>query len=389
LTTSHRLVSCFVTALALAACAPPSPAKKAPLGYLPRPTTSAEPLWLPFTVRAGTPVAADPREHHLTELRQLTFEGDHGRARFSPDGRLLLFESRREDDRCTQLYSMDLESGRLSRISTGVGSATLGSYVYPRGERLVYASSEASPDAREVCSTRSEATFGVWPHDPFKLLTARVDGSEPHPLFAGAGQAAQAFVAPDGSRIGFTSTRDGNPELYTANLDGTDLVRVTHSAGYDGEGAFSTDGSTVVWSSDSSISSSLNPRASAPTSDPAEQVWEPPRRELMVAGERGQRPRFVTDHGKRNVSPYFIPGSPRVIFASDMDSAPGGQNFELYVVDTATPSNGPPECERITYFEGFDGIAAFSSDGSHVVFASSRHGKAPELANLFIARWVE
>lgn len=392
MSTLRWLVSCVAVSLSLAACAPPRPLKREPLGYLPRPATSAEPLWLPFMVRAGTPVHGDPRERHLAELRQLTFEGDHGRARFSPDGQSLLFESTRRDSPCTQLYVMDLASGRITRVSSGVGRAALGAYVGPSGERVVYALSSSAPAAGESCRASSEATYGDWPREPLQLFSVRADGSDRRALLPSRAQDAQAFVTADGSRLGFTSTRDGNPELYAANLDGTDLVRITRSAGYDGEGAFSTDGAVVVWSSESSFSDLLFPRVSAAERDPATQVWEPPRRELLVAGDRGQDARFVTQNGKRNTSPCFVPRSRRVIFASDMDSPPAGVNLELYVVDTTNPtdpSRGLPESERITYFDGFDGLPSFSPDGHHVVFASSRHATTPGAANLFIARWVE
>ena len=48
---------------------------------------------------------------------------------------------------------------------------------------------------------------------------------------------AEATVSPQGDRSVFTSTRDGDPELYTAKIDGTGLKRLTKTKGYDG-GAF-------------------------------------------------------------------------------------------------------------------------------------------------------
>lgn len=286
---------------------------------------------------------------------------------------------------------MDLESGRLARVSSGQGRAALGAYIPPSGERILFAASPDRPDAAP-CSGSVEETQGVWPSGSFKLFLARADGNEPRALLPGPGQEAQAFVSADGSRLGFTSTRDGNPELYSARLDGTDLVRITHSAEGDVDGAFSADGRSVVWSTGSSLASMLAPRASAAEHDEAKQVWSPPSRELMVAGARGQDPRFVTQNGRWNVSPWFLPDSRRVIFSSDVDSSPGSPNFELYVVDASprpASAGGPPELERITYFEGFDGLPTFSPDGSLLVFVSSRQGPTPGARHLFLARWVE
>ena len=44
----------------------------------------------------------------------------------------------------------------------------------------------------------------------------------------------------------FTSTRDGDLDLYTSNLDGSNVKRVTDAPGYDGGAFFSNDGSKIV-----------------------------------------------------------------------------------------------------------------------------------------------
>jgi TolB protein len=39
--------------------------------------------------------------------------------------------------------------------------------------------------------------------------------------------------SPDGKRFAFSSTHEGNQEVYTAAADGTDVVRLTQSSGLD------------------------------------------------------------------------------------------------------------------------------------------------------------
>jgi TolB protein len=44
---------------------------------------------------------------------------------------------------------------------------------------------------------------------------------------------AYPSFSPDGQRIAFDSDRDGNNEIYTMALDGTDVRRITLSPGND------------------------------------------------------------------------------------------------------------------------------------------------------------
>ncbi|HYK83577.1 MAG TPA: Ig-like domain-containing protein [Gemmatimonadales bacterium] len=63
-----------------------------------------------------------------------------------------------------------------------------------------------------------------------------------------AAATAPAF-SPDGSRIAFLSTRDGPPEIYVMDADGTNAARLTNSPAADGDPAFSADGQAVVYHS--------------------------------------------------------------------------------------------------------------------------------------------
>jgi Tol biopolymer transport system component len=379
--------SLLALAFFLSACAS-SEAPKAPLGYLPKAVTSAQPDWTPFVIRAGKPVAADPRERHLAELRQLTFGGENAEGYWSPDGRSIIFQSTRDGAACDQIYTMDLGSGATRRISSGQGKTTCSFFFYPEGKRLLYASTFASGPG---CPAKPDRSQGyVWPLDEFDIYSAALDGSDLRPLITGKGYDAEATVAFDGSRIVFTSTRDGDLEIYTAKPDGTDLHRITDAPGYDGGAFFSPDSSKLVW------------RASRPKGTALEDyrallakgLVRPTSLEIMVAGSEGQGMRAVTNNGKANFGPWFFPDSRRVIFSSNLDAAPaarGAPNFELYVVDSDGPPTvtGMPALERITHYDGFDGFPMFSPDGEHLVFASNRHGATPGETNLFVARWVE
>ena len=377
----------LAVAAAAAACSSPTPPAKEPLGKMPEVATTAEPEWIPWSIRAGKPVDPDPREKHLTELRQLTFGGENAEAYWSPDGKKLVFQATPKGAECDQIFVMDLGSGETKQVSTGGGKTTC-AFFFPAGDRLLYSSTRA---AGEACPAKPDRSRGyVWPLDDFDVYSAKVDGSDARPLLAGPGYDAETTVAPDGSWLVFTSTRDGDLELYTANLDGSGVRRITNAPGYDGGAFFSPDSTKLVW------------RAARPTGAElseyrallAQKLVRPGRLEIWIGGAEGQNARQVTSNGHANFAPSFLPDSRRVIFASDIDAGPPARgrapNFDLYVVDPEGPQTaaGGPPVERITFAEEFDSFPMFSPDGRYLAFTSNRHGKEPGETNVFVARWV-
>lgn len=53
--------------------------------------------------------------------------------------------------------------------------------------------------------------------------------------------------SPDGGRVAFQSIRDGNPELYLMNADGTGVQRLTNDTAADANPAWSPDGSHLAF----------------------------------------------------------------------------------------------------------------------------------------------
>jgi Tol biopolymer transport system component len=55
--------------------------------------------------------------------------------------------------------------------------------------------------------------------------------------------------SPDGSRLAFSSNRDGNMEIYLMTPEGNDIVRLTNNVTSDAEPRWSPDGKQIVFSS--------------------------------------------------------------------------------------------------------------------------------------------
>jgi Tol biopolymer transport system component len=60
----------------------------------------------------------------LGEPRQLTSGGTHAEAYWSPDGKKIVLMGERPGDPADQIYELDVATGALARVSTGLGKAT-------------------------------------------------------------------------------------------------------------------------------------------------------------------------------------------------------------------------------------------------------------------------
>ncbi|VDK27393.1 unnamed protein product [Gongylonema pulchrum] len=61
------------------------------------------------------------------------------------------------------------------------------------------------------------------------------------------GYDAEGAVSPDGRHIVFTSVRSGDPEIWIMNSDGSEPRQLTNETGYDGGPFFSPDGTKIVF----------------------------------------------------------------------------------------------------------------------------------------------
>jgi Tol biopolymer transport system component len=319
-----------------------------------------------------------PGERHLANLRQLTFGGENAEAYFSFDGTRLVFQSTREGAACDQEFVMRTDGSGARRVSTGQGVVTCG-YFFPDDSRIVYASTHESMGA--ACPPKPDRSQGyVWPLYDYQLYTARSDGTDVRPLAPAPGSYnAEATISKDGWIV-FTSTRDGDLDLYKMRLDGSGLTRLTSTPGYDGGAFFSADGQRIVWRAS-------RPAAGSELDDYrallAQKLVRPSRLEIWVMNADGTGAHQVTSLGAASFAPFFHPDGRRIVFASNVRD-PRGPNFDLYIVN-----DDGTGLERLTTYDGFDGFPMFSPDGRKLVFASNRNGKRVGETNVFIADWAD
>lgn len=325
-----------------------------------------------------------PQETHLKNVRQLTFGGQNAEAYWSSDGKRVIFQYMKGDGDADQIYTMRPDGSDRKLISTGKGRCTC-SYFLKSGKEVVFASTHGYSSAIPPEPDRSHGY--VWPIYPYyAIYKANADGTNLRPLVPAkvepgkeCGYNAEATVSADGKRIIFTSTRDGDLELYSMKTDGTEIKRLTNRVGYDGGAYFSPDGKKIVWRA------SVLPDEKAVAEYKSllkQNLVRPTAMELWVADSDGKNARQVTHNGAANFAPYFTPDGKKIIFASNVGD-PKRRSFELYLI--GIDGTG---MERVTYGEQFDSFPMFSPNGKQLLWASNRHGKDHE-TNIFVADWVK
>jgi Tol biopolymer transport system component len=354
---------------------------------------STSPATLPILVLAflllDPTTASQPQPsgeaRFLTNTRQLTFEGRRsGEGYFAADGKALVFQSEREPGNpFFQIYLLDLDAGDTRRISPGSGKTTC-AFLRPGSDDVLFASTHLDPDAAskqkaeyDLRAAGKEKRYG-WDYDEFMdVFVARRDGSNLRRLTDNPGYDAEGAYSPDGTRIVFCSLRaafpldglspqdrkryDADPayfgEIYLMNADGSGQKRLTTWPGYDGGPFFAPDGQRILW------------RHFAEDGTQAD---------VYTMNLDGSDIRRLTDFQAMSWAPFFHPSSRYVIFASNKL---GFANFELYLTDTA----GSREPVRVTFQDGFDGLPAFSPDGTRLAWTSNRTPQ--NNSQILLANW--
>jgi len=332
-----------------------------------------------LVVRAAdpnTPQLTESLETHLQNLKQLTFGGQNAEAYFSFDGSKIIFQSTRPPFECDQIFSMNNDGSDVKLLSTGKGRTTCG-FFFPDGKRFIYASTHLAGDACPPAPDRSKGY--VWPVYPaYELFSANLDGSGLTRVTKSPGYDAEGTLSP-AKKIAFTSMRSGDLDIYTMNANGTGTKRLTSERGYDGGPFFSWDGKTIVYRA-------YHPKTRDELKEYesllAQNLIKPSRAEIFMMSADGSKKSQLTNNGAANWAPFLHPNNRQIIFSSNLHD-PERKSFSLYLINV----DGTRQ-ERVTYGARFDSFPMFSRDGKKLVFASTRNGKEAREFNIFIADWV-
>jgi Tol biopolymer transport system component len=187
---------------------------------------SVPPVWSPDGTRIAFVCCLPSRDAIYvvdadgTDLRRIAdAPGEAGHPAWSPDGRRIAFSSFLDG----RTYVVGVAGGPRPRILLREGTDASWS---PDGSRLVFLSDRDGD---------------------LEIFTARADGSDQTQLTDNRAPDYEPAWSPDGRRILFVSERDGNSEVYAMSADGSRQVNLSRSPAPDDFPAWSPDGRSVAY----------------------------------------------------------------------------------------------------------------------------------------------
>jgi Tol biopolymer transport system component len=211
----------------------------------PPPVTSGKYLW---SIDSTYDIFVADLKGHIT--KQLTnLPGYDAEATVSPSGDKIVFTSTRSGD--LELWIMNIDGSHPKQITNGLGYDG-GAFFSPDGKKLVFRASRPTEE-NEVKEYRELLSKGLVAPTNMEIYTCNIDGSNLTKV-TNLGKANWApFYHPSGKKILFSSNhhspRGYDFQLYMINEDGTGLEQITFESKFNAFPMFSPDGKKLVFSS--------------------------------------------------------------------------------------------------------------------------------------------
>jgi TolB protein len=165
-----------------------------------------------------------------------------------------------------------------------------------------------------------------------ELACSRMSGQNWLPVFS-----------PDGTRIAYVSNRDGNSEIYVSGRDGRNVVRLTNNNAIESTPTWSPTGTQIAFTSE---------RSGTP--------------QIYVVNVDGSGLRRISSESYADRATWSPAPYNEIAF-----TARTGPGFDIKILNIASG-----ETRQITFGEGTNESPAWSPNGRHMAFMSTRAGRS-------------
>lgn len=269
---------------------------------------------------------------------------------FSPDGKFLVGNAKQAGDAAHHVYVASFDGSDIRRIN-GLGEDAC-SFFYPDGRRVLWTSTRDRPDLPK----------GNWsdPNDypaGAEIYSSDLQGGDVKRLTNNKTYDAECVVAPNGRWILFGRQIDGKMDLWTMTPDGAEQKQITFTDDWQEGGAqILPDSETIIcraWKrADQDLGRGMMPM------------------QIFTLKRDGSGRIQVTTEPGTHWAPFPAPDGKRFVYVRVLQELGGRPNWEIYLRHLETG-----EEIRLTMNPGFDGFPSISADGKWMTFSSGRDAK--------------
>jgi TolB protein len=227
-----------------------------------------------------------------------------------------------EDRQVKEIYIADYDGANQQRITAS---------------RYLNLNPAWSSDGRAIAYTSHRPT-------PLLFISFIYQGILQNPTKGPDSYYTPAF-SPDGKQIAYASNRDGNPEIYVMNIDGTNSRRLTNHPAYEIAPTWSPNGTQIAFTSDRATPGQA-------------QIY------LMNADGTGVR-RISTGESYADRATWSPAPYNEIAF-----TARNAGGFDIKAYDLVTN-----QTRQLTFGEGANESPSYSPNGRHIAFTSTRAGR--------------
>jgi len=316
------------------------PVDVAQIDYIPWRTTSAENLVHGNVRNEGTVIVAECRLFDV------------------PTGQQVIGKRLRADPQWVRLLAHQF-SDEAVRYQTGVAGVASSEIAFSGGQGKVKEIYIADYDAGKVTQVTKHGSISIKPKfSPNGKQVAYMSYKDRYPwiyIYDRQTGASRVFSkraglnhapawTPDGTKLAYVLSKDGNTEIYMKGADGSGETRITNNKFGDTGPSFSPDARQLAFVSD-----------------------RDGRPQIYVMNSDGSGQRRISVQGGSSYDPAWSPDGHMISCIVEKD----GEGLELWVMNA--DGSG---ARALTQSVGSSESPTWSPDSRHIMFQSSRTGKA-------------
>ena len=287
-----------------------------------------------------------PQDEKEFQVWQIPNVVDGAEFYFSPDGKSMVGNAKLGSDSVHQVYTFNIDGTGILKINDKGEDAC--SFYFPDGKGLLFTSTRDN-------TGMPKGNFSAPNNYPqgAEIYSCNLNGSDIKRLTNNKYYDAEISASPDGEWLLFTRQIDSKLDLWKMRPDGSDQQQITFTPEWQEGGSFFIDNETIIcraW-------------------DIKDQDKRGMPMSIFTLKIDGSDRKQITNDEGTNWAPHPAPDGNHFVFVKVLPP----RNYEIYMMSLKTG-----EQTRLTFNDAFDGFPVISPDGKLLSFDSNRGAETGE-----------